>query len=103
MNLLPEANALIELFKVIALNVVNQSKPVQLVYGTVVSVSPLSVKLDQKRTLDAMFLKKLDYSGSVSISDVSYTANITEFSKGDVVAMLQKQGGQEFLILGKVI
>lgn len=99
MSLLPDANELLRWIKQAAVDAVKQTKPVQLVYGKVVTTSPLSVRLDQQRTLTANFLKRLDYTATASDG---VTVEVKEFSKGDEVAMLQKQGGQEFLILGKV-
>ena len=83
-----DENRMLELIKIAAVNAVNHTKPVLLVYGRVVSVAPLSVQLDQQRTLDAGFLKRLDGQ---------------ELAVGDIAAMLQKQGGQEYLILGRAV
>lgn len=99
MSLLPDANEFLRWIKKAAVEAVAQTKPVQLVYGRVITTSPLSVRLDQQRTLTAGFLKRLDY---IATASDGVTVEVKEFSVGDNVAMLQKQGGQEFLILGKV-
>lgn len=89
MSLLSEASGLLNIFKLAAVDAVEQSRPMQIVFGTVTSKSPLKIRLDQKRTLSSTCLILLANSGSVS--------------KGDKVALLQQKGGQEFLVLGKVV
>lgn len=78
---------LLEVIKIAATDAVNAANPVAVVYGTVASVSPLSVKLEQKSLLTASFLTSL----------------CPYLESGDRVALLRVQGGQEYLILGKVV
>lgn len=94
-----DAGQFVELVKTIAVNAVNASKPVQLVYGRVASVSPLSVRLDQQRDIHAQFLKRLNYGGSTQEGEA---VSVYSFRVGDNVALVQMQGGQEYLILGTV-
>ena len=77
----------LEAIKIAATEAVNATNPVIVVYGTVVSVSPLSVQLEQKSLLTAPFLVNL----------------LPDLEAGSKVALLRVQGGQEYVILGKVV
>ena len=56
-----DCNELVEGIKRAALDAINATNPAGVVFGTVISVSPLSVSIDQKMTLTAlMFALKFD-------------------------------------------
>lgn len=81
---------MIQIIKQAAIEAVEASKPTKVIYGTVISASPLSIKLDQKFTIPAEFVvlpKRI--AGEV-------------FFVGDKVIMLQEQGGQRYVLLDKV-
>lgn len=46
----------VDLVKRAAMDAFNQSNPTAIMFGTVVSASPLKIQIDQKMTLDASFL-----------------------------------------------
>lgn len=77
----------LEAIKIAAIEAIEATKPAAVVYGTVTSVSPLSVQLEQKSLLTAPFLVSLQ----------------PYLEAGNRVALLRVQGGQEYLILGKVV
>lgn len=79
-----------QLIKQIARQEREASQPCDVVFGQVASVSPLSVRLEQKLTLPAQFLV------------VSATASHAGFSPGDAVILLRKCGGQQYVILDKI-
>lgn len=74
-----------DLLKQVALNAVNASYPVTLVFGTVLSVSPIRINLDQKLTIAA--------DQCILLKDMTLAAK-------NRVALLRQQGGQSFLVLG---
>lgn len=78
---------LLEAIKIAATEAVDAGKPVMVAYGTILSVSPLSVQADQKAPLSKEYLTNL----------------CPYLQTGDRVALLRVQGGQEYLILGKVV
>lgn len=98
-----DASQLLHWMKQAAVDAVEHTKPMQLVYGKVLSTEPLSVRLDQRTTLEAVFLKRLAYRGRTSTSDGMFDTDVIEFEVGDIVAMLRQQGGQQYLILGKAV
>lgn len=101
MSLLPSASQFLNLIKKAAVEAVEQSRPMQIVYGTVTSKSPIEIRLDQQRTLSSNFLVWLDFGGAVS--GTGDAVSVYSFSKGDKVALLQQKGGQEYLVLGKAV
>jgi Protein of unknown function (DUF2577). len=76
---------LVQLIKQIALETIQSDKPVELIQGSVRSVEPLEVVLDQRLTLTQGQLYKLKGS---------------EVAEGDRVFLMREQKGQKFLILG---
>lgn len=74
-----------DLLKQVALNAVQASYPVTLVFGTVLSVSPIRINLDQKLTITA--------DQCILLKDMTLAAK-------NRVALLRQQGGQLFLVLG---
>jgi len=80
---------MLEIIKKAALDAVEQSKPVAIVFGVVESTAPLRVKVEQKLTLSRDFLILTDRA--------------SDLHPGDSVVMLQRQGGQKYLILDKVV
>lgn len=79
---------LIEAIKQAAIDAVNASDPANLVFAKVTKTSPITVQIDQKLILTAPAVALLDG---------------VDLSPGDRVALLRAQGGQRFLILGKVV
>lgn len=78
------------LIKKAAVEAVAASKPTAVVYGKVISASPLRIQVDQRLTLDSDFL--------VLTQTVSGT-----LAPGDRVVMLMEQGGQSYVVLDKVV
>lgn len=96
-----------ELIKEIAINAVEQNKPVNVLYGEVKSVNPLSICVDQKKTYTEEFLvltrNVTDYD--IHIKEESgekkkYTV-YNSLIPGDIVILLRVQGGQEFIVLDR--
>lgn len=80
---------LVQLIKQAAVEAVEASKPAVVLFGTVSSISPLTIYLEQKRTLTKSFL---------IISDKA-----KNLAAGDGVIMIRMQGGQKYIVLDKVV
>jgi len=80
---------MLDTIKQVALNAVEQSKPVKIVFGVVISVNPLKIQLEQKLILEKKFF--------------ILTENSPECAVGDKLVMLRAQEGQSYLILDKVV
>ena len=94
-----------------AVEAVTTSKPTDLVTGKVIGVSPLKIRVSQKLVLTG---SQLVLTRNVS----TYTVNVTaqwgtetgekvltihnELTVGEEVLMVQKQGGQSFVVLDRV-
>lgn len=83
-----DANDLLKLIKQAAIEAVLATNPVSVCRGNVISVSPLSVQIDQKITLSGSQLEKCKEIGKIE--------------KSDTVILLREQGGQKYIILGVV-
>lgn len=79
-----------QLIKKAAVEAVAASKPVDIVYGKVLSVTPITIQVDQKLTLDDDFIVMTQTVSGILIP-------------GDRVAMLRAQGGQSYLVIDKVV
>lgn len=112
---------MLELIKLAAMGAVNASKPVSLVFGEVTGVSPLEISVEQRLVLNAEQLvltsNVRDYELEMTVSHFTGESDshfhIYEGRKkflvhnglavGDCVMMLQMQGGQNFVVLDKVV
>lgn len=93
----------------IARNQMNAKSLSDLVYGTVLSINPLMIQLDldKKVVLTADFLimtrNVQNYNSTITINGKEEPCTINNaLAIGDKVGMIQKAGGQEFIILDKV-
>lgn len=82
--------SLVSLIKQVALGAVEQAKPVSVLFGTVSKVSPLEVVVDQRFSLSADFL-------------IVPERLSTGIETGDKVILLRVQGGQDFIVMDKVV
>ncbi|OSA89560.1 UNVERIFIED_ORG: hypothetical protein B2H93_15980 [Clostridium botulinum] len=96
-----------ELMKYIAINAIEQTKPMNLLYGEVKSINPLSICVNQKKTYTEEFLvltrNVTDYDSYIKQENgekKKYTIH-NSLKVGDIVILLRIQGGQEFIVLDK--
>lgn len=121
---------LLGLIKKAAQEAIENSKPADVEYGTVMSISPMTIMVDQKRIYSEEFLvvtKNLtDFEVDVTMnwstestsggsgydSFSSHSHSITGRKKviihnglkvGEKVALLRLAGGQEFLVIDRVV
>jgi hypothetical protein len=115
--------ALLETIKKAGLGAVEAASPVNVLFGTVISAEPLKVNVDQRFMLTdknlviaehlwtynvEMHVKNADvstsepnaYKASMDSADVTIQRNL---KAGDKVILLRVQGGQQYVILDKVI
>lgn len=98
---------LVELIRQIVSETQASSEPTDLVYGTVKSVSPLSVQIDQKTVLTSDFLVMTknvsDYKVDMEIDGQLKKVTIKNGLKaGDKVILIKQYGGQSFLVQDKI-
>ena len=116
------ANDLVKLMKQNAVEAVNASKPANVVFGKVVSSSPLKIKVDQKLILTSAQLvltrNVTNYRLSVTVNHntesggsdnhshvVKGTTNITvnnSLNIGEEVIMIQSSGGQKYIVIDRI-
>lgn len=126
------STSILEVIKKTALDALEASKPVGVLYGEVVGTSPLKINLEQKITLTQEFLiltknvtdYKIDLDITTNTDKVNLFADINEekvdlthkhgvtlktsiivnnsLKLNDKVILLRVQGGQKYVVLDKV-
>lgn len=97
----------IENMKRIVLQAVEAGDPCDVIPGNVVSVSPVAVQIDQKTTLkgsQVLIPKRLtDHTETMVIPEVGEAVVMVKsgLKAGEQVLLLQKRGGQQYLILDR--
>lgn len=112
---------MVELIKMAALGAVNESKPTSIVFGTVVSDTPLKINIEQRLTLNAAQLiltsNVKDYELDMTVEHFTQESNghthaytgkkkfmvHNGLAVGEQVILLQMQGGQKYIVLDKVV
>ena len=107
-----------DIIKQMALNAMDASDPAKVMYGNVVAVQPLQIRIDQKIVLTEDFLvlsrsvtnytvkadvnwnKDMPHSHELS-GQYEITIN-NGLAVGDTVILLRVQGGQKYVVLDKV-
>lgn len=100
----------LDLVKKAAVQAVRHEKPSDYLIGTVTSVKPLKIKFSDGDGLelgaDFFHLTKnvTDHTVNVTISGSEQNIKINNaLKKGDKVLMIRKWGGQDFIIVDKVV
>lgn len=111
---------LVELIKQISAEANEAGQPTDIVYGTVMSDSPLEIMLDQKTILTSEFLTltesvtnhqvDMNFSCSTENEDghshkINFSSKVTinnQLKVGDKVIMIKQSGGQNFIVLDKI-
>lgn len=101
---------LLELVKQAGVGAVEAGNPVSMLYGTVIQGSPLQVKVDQRITLTEEFLivpqqltaYEVTLEGVPGYEDKPLVIR-NGLAEGDKVLLLRVQGGQQFVILDRVV
>lgn len=99
---------LVELIKKIAIQVVEDSKPAGVVYGTVLSTNPLRITIDQKLTLESTHISLTsnvkDYNVDITLDGIrrNYTVH-NGLKNGEKVILLREQGGQAYIVIDRVV
>jgi len=123
-NLLPDAAELVKSIKRAAVEAVEAGKPVEVCFGTVESVSPIKIKVEQKMTLGAAQLvlsrNVTNYKAKITIgweTEESETIGETHnhtlsgqkeitvhngLAKGEKVILIQQQKGQKYIVWDRV-
>ena len=95
-----------------ALDAIDAGKPVAVVFGQVKSIEPLEIYIDQKMTLseEQLCLTRNVTGYKVTVQYVSdevvhtQTIDVREdLQSGDSVVLLRMAGGQQFVVLDRVV
>lgn len=102
-------NDILLMIKKAALDVVNASKPVEILYGTVEVASPLAIRVNQNTLLQEIDLVltrnvsnySIQFSESTLGTSTLYLQN--SLVQGEKVVLIKFQGGQDYLVLDRVV
>ena len=100
-------NDLLKIIKQAAVNAVNASKPVHIVFGTVLNVSPLKIKIEQKLILESEQLiltrNVTNYKTSIVIDGEIKNITINNGLKiNNHVLLVRMQEGQKYIVLDRI-
>nr|UWI48812.1 DUF2577 domain-containing protein [Clostridioides difficile] len=82
---------LLQIIKKAAMDAVETSNPMKVVFGTIENVNPLKVKIEQKLSIDDFFLIQTETF-----------KRYTDKKIGDKLVLIRMQGGQQYLILDRM-
>ncbi|SYX84601.1 DUF2577 domain-containing protein [Paenibacillus alvei] len=95
---------LLELIKTAAAEAVAAADPVSVIFGSVTSVTPIEINIDQRLSLTTEFLilSESVQEMTVDISGTNYVIR-KGLQAGDTVILLRVQGGQQYVVLDRVV
>ncbi|SJS17113.1 Protein of uncharacterised function (DUF2577) [Clostridioides difficile] len=82
---------LLQIIKKAAMDAVETSNPMQIAFGTIESLNPLVVKIEQKLSIGEIFLTQTETF-----------KRYTDKKIGDKVVLIRMQGGQQYLVLDRM-
>lgn len=85
----------VEAVKKAALEAVEASKPVSVLFGTVISASPLKIQIDQKTIYTQAMLVLTRHV-------TAYDSRHTSLAVGERVVLIRLQGGKRLLVLDRL-
>lgn len=97
------------LIKKAAVDAVRTAKPVEITYGTVVEVQPIAIQLAQNLIIDEAFLvlTNMVMDEEVLMTHENGTSEKVIYHRslsiGDNVLLFQVQGGQQYIVVDKVV
>lgn len=115
---------LLKLMKKAGVEAVDTTSPMKTLIGTVTSISPLEITIDQRLCIPADFLfltdnvidkevevtvnDEVDQGGELDLHKHSYVGNKKHIHHnglkiGEKVLLLRIQGGQQFIVLNRVV
>ena len=100
---------IIQLIKRAAVEAVEAAKPCDYRIGTVISASPLKIKVSQTMEIEESFLhlsrNVTDFQTEITIdTGTKQTCTVhNALKKGDKVLMLRKAGGQRYAVIDRVV
>ncbi len=92
---------MLDIIRKASLGAVSNTNPMSVVYGTVLSVEPLEVNIDQRFTLPASVLVIPETISKLSTETENGTQ--TGLQLNDRVLMLRVQGGQSYVVLDRLV
>ena len=97
----------IKLMKKTAVEAVNASKPAHMVFGKVISISPLKIKIDQKLILTSAQLvlsrNVTDYRLSVTMNGYNESMMVRNaLDVNEEVILMQLSGGQKYIVIDRI-
>jgi len=95
---------MLDIIKKASLSAVGSTNPMAVLYGTVISVNPLEVNVDQRFSLteDFLVMGEMLTEYKLYIEGVEYVIR-KGLKAGDTVLLLRYQGGQTYLILDRLV
>ena len=101
------ADDFLKMVKKAAVDAVNASKPANVVFGKVISASPLKIKIDQKLIVSSAQLvltrSVTDYRLSVTVDGTTKTVTVNNaLQTGEEVIMIQMLGGQKYIVIDRI-
>ncbi|WP_097026183.1 DUF2577 domain-containing protein [Clostridium peptidivorans] len=108
---------MIDIVKKAGVDAVGAGNPVNIIFGEILSIEDLKIKIDQKLILPQEFFiipenltrYEIDLSHSHNYSNGSTSKELNKIvireglKQGDKVLLLRVQGGQQYVILDKVV
>lgn len=101
---MPDATELLKVVKRAALEAQEAGKPVALCFGQVASVSPLTIRMEQKLSLGEaqITLPQRLTDFPIEIEGIGKTTVKNGLAVGDDVILFRQQGGQRYIVLDRV-
>ncbi|GAA3410390.1 DUF2577 domain-containing protein [Paenibacillus hodogayensis] len=95
--------SLLDVLKQAGVGAVEATNPVAVQYAVVTGIGPLTVRVDQRFTLDEDFLvvpeHLTEYKVTLEQGEVLIRRGL---QAGDKLMLMRVQGGQQFVVLGRV-